>query len=135
MPHRAILGAGHQPRAVGREDRRIVQSTAVSAEHGDQFARPGVPEPERGIGGIGDEARAVGAEEDVVHPARMPAEHGDRLSRDAIPEPGGLIHRRRRDPPAVRAEDGVADASSCARPGFSASRPVAASHSRAVLSG
>ena len=88
----------------GVKTRPAAEAIAVSAEHADQFARPGVPEPQRAIVRAGDDTRPVRAEETLVHDRGMPAQDGHQLPRDRVPEPRRLVRRGRDHVLAVRAE-------------------------------
>ncbi len=91
--HRPISGPGDEGGPVGREDRRIREVTAVSAEHADQISGPRVPESQRGILRGSDDARAVRAEDDMPHDGRVPAQDGQQSSRLPVPEPRRMISR------------------------------------------
>ena len=80
-----------------------------------------------------DDARAVRAELRAHHRFLMSGERRQRLARGGVPHARGLVVRRRDDARAVRAELRAITASSCPASVASA-LPVAASHTRAVLS-
>ena len=103
-----------------------------SAERHDFTAGCRVPQPRRRVVRAGQHARAVGPERDRRDDSRVSAERRDFLAGGRIPQPRRVGGRARsmRAPSARTSWPGDRPRAA----GLAIPRPVAASHSRAVLS-
>src|SRR5262249_6648549 len=77
---------------------------SVSAQGGDRFPIPRIPDPHGPVHACRSDARAVPAVGHPVNPARVPAEGADRLLGEDVPDHDRVISHGRRQASAIRAE-------------------------------